>query len=46
MSRRFGISECVIAGMNHAAGDAVVYTDADLQDPSEVIPNLLKEWRV
>lgn len=45
MSRRFGVSECVIAGMHHAKGDAVVYMDADLQDPPEVIPQLLAEWR-
>lgn len=45
MSRRFGVSECVIAGMHHASGDAVVYMDADMQDPPEVIPQLLMEWR-
>ena len=45
MSRRFGVAECVLAGMKCASGDAVVYMDADLQDPPEVIPRLVEEWR-
>jgi len=45
MSNRFGVSECVLAGMSYASGDAVIYMDTDLQDPPEVIPELLKEWR-
>jgi glycosyl transferase family 2 len=45
MSRRFGVSACVRAGMAAASGDAVVYMDADLQDPPEVIPRLLDQWR-
>lgn len=45
MSRNFGVSECVIAGMSHASGDAVIYMDADLQDPPEVIPQLIEAWR-
>lgn len=45
MTRNFGVSECVMAGLSHATGDAVVYMDADLQDPPEVIPNLVKVWR-
>lgn len=44
MSRNFGVSECVLAGMSHASGDAVIYMDADLQDPPEVIPDLIKAW--
>ena len=40
MSRRFGVAEGVIAGMATSRGDAVVYMDADLQDPPEVIPAL------
>lgn len=44
MSRCFGIHPCVLAGLKHAAGDAVVYMDADLQDPPEVIPKLVEEW--
>jgi glycosyltransferase involved in cell wall biosynthesis len=45
MSRRFGVSPCVLAGMEFSSGDAVVYLDADLQDPPEVIPELLEAWR-
>ncbi|MBI2061778.1 MAG: glycosyltransferase family 2 protein [Nitrospirae bacterium] len=45
MARRCGVSECVLAGMTYAAGDAVVYMDADLQDPPEVIPKLIEAWR-
>jgi len=44
MSRNFGVSECVMAGMAHASGDAVIYMDADLQDPPEVIPRLIEAW--
>ena len=45
MSRNFGVSECVMAGMANASGDAVIYMDADLQDPPEVIPQLIDAWR-
>ncbi len=45
MSRNFGVSECVFAGMENATGDAVVYMDADLQDPPEVIPDMVRAWR-
>ncbi len=44
MSNNFGVSECVLAGMRLAKGDVVVYMDADLQDPPEVIPELLDKW--
>jgi dolichol-phosphate mannosyltransferase len=45
MSRRFGVAEGVLAGMAASHGDAVIYMDADLQDPPEVIPALLEKWR-
>jgi dolichol-phosphate mannosyltransferase len=45
MSRRFGVAPCVFAGLHYARGDAVVYMDADLQDPPELIPELLARWR-
>lgn len=45
MARRFGVAECMRAGMTAAAGDAVIYMDADLQDPPEVIPQLVERWR-
>ena len=45
MSRRFGVGPCVLAGFRHARGDAVVYMDADLQDPPELVPALIERWR-
>jgi len=45
MSRRFGVTECVIAGLKYSSGEAIVFLDADLQDPPEVIPQLVEEWR-
>ena len=45
MSRRFGVAPCVLAGMEHTKGDAVVYMDTDLQDPPEVIPRLVEAWQ-
>ncbi len=44
-SRNFGVSICVLAGMRYAKGDAVIYMDADLQDPPELIPSLLEKWQ-
>lgn len=45
MSRKFGVSPCVMAGLQYSSGDAVVYMDADLQDPPEAIPELLEVWQ-
>lgn len=45
MSRRFGKSPCVTAGLKHARGDAVLYMDVDLQDPPDVIPAMLEKYR-
>ena len=44
-SRNFGFQIAVTAGLDHAQGDAVVLTDADLQDPPEVIPDMITKWR-
>ena len=44
MSRRFGVGPCVLAGLNIAKGDAVVYMDSDLQDPPEIIPKLVQKF--
>ena len=44
-SRRFGQPMATIAGLEAAAGDAVVVIDCDLQDPPELIPELLARWR-
>jgi len=45
MSRNFGVSPCVMAGLHFSSGDLVVYMDADLQDPPEVIPQMVAAWR-
>ena len=45
LSRNFGHQLAITAGMDHADGDAVVIMDADLQDPPEIIPDLLRRWR-
>lgn len=44
-SRNFGFQEAVTAGLDHALGAAVILTDADLQDPPEVIPEMIAKWR-
>lgn len=44
-SRNFGFQEAVTAGLDFSSGDAVVLTDADLQDPPEVIPEMIAKWR-
>ena len=43
-SRNFGHQSAVTAGMRQTTGDAVVIMDADMQDPPEVIPDMLKHW--
>jgi polyisoprenyl-phosphate glycosyltransferase len=45
LSRNFGHQAAVTAGLDAARGSAAVTIDADLQDPPEVIPRLLDEWR-
>lgn len=45
LSRNFGHQIAITAGVDHARGDAVVIIDADLQDPPELIPELVREWR-
>ena len=43
MSRNFGVDPCVLAGFRNAKGDAIVYLHSDLQDPPELIPELIKK---
>ena len=43
-SRNFGKEISMLAGLDYATGDAVIFIDADLQDPPELIPELLKYW--
>jgi glycosyltransferase involved in cell wall biosynthesis len=45
LSRNFGHQIAVSAGLEHASGDAVVLIDADLQDPPEVIREMVQRWR-
>ena len=44
-SRNFGHQLAMTAGMDYASGDAVVVIDSDLQDPPEVIPSLIEQWK-
>ncbi len=43
-SRNFGKEVAMIAGLDYATGDAVIFLDADLQDPPELIPKLITYW--
>jgi len=44
-ARNFGHQTAVTAGMDHASGDAVVLIDADLQDPPELILEMIERWK-
>ena len=44
-SRNFGHQTAITAGLDASKGDAVVVIDADLQDPPEVIPQMVARWR-
>lgn len=44
LSRNFGKEIGMIAGLDYAQGDAIVIIDADLQDPPELIPQMIKFW--
>ncbi len=45
LSRNFGKDVALSAGLDHAAGQAVVPLDADLQDPPELIAEMMEKWR-
>ena len=45
LSRNFGHQPALTAGLEHARGDVIVMLDGDLQDPPEVIPEMLERWR-
>ncbi len=45
LSRNFGKELALTAGLDHADADAVVVIDADLQDPPELIPAFIEQWR-
>lgn len=44
LSRNFGKEIAMIAGLDYAKGDAVIIIDADLQDPPELIPEMISYW--
>ncbi len=43
-SRNFGVQMALTAGHDHATGDAIITIDADLQDPPELITDMIKAW--
>lgn len=45
LSRNFGKEAALIAGLEHASGDAIIPMDVDLQDPPELIPIMVEKWR-
>ncbi|MFH0845237.1 MAG: glycosyltransferase family 2 protein, partial [Pseudomonadota bacterium] len=45
LSRNFGQQAAIAAGLAHTEGDVVIVMDGDLQDPPELIPELLSRWR-
>ena len=44
LSRNFGKERAMLAGLDYARGDCVIIIDADLQQPPETIPQMLKVW--
>ena len=44
-ARNFGHQTAITAGMDYASGEAIIVIDADLQDPPEVIPEMIAKWR-
>jgi dolichol-phosphate mannosyltransferase len=44
-SRNFGLQAALTAGLDYARGQAIIVMDTDLQDPPEVVPQLIAKWR-
>lgn len=44
LSRNFGKEIAMLAGLDYATGDCVIFMDADLQDPPELIPEMIAWW--
>ncbi|MBI1289691.1 glycosyltransferase [bacterium] len=45
LSRNFGHQVCLTAGLDHARGEVIMMIDADLQDPPELLPQMIEKWR-
>ncbi|HHT04060.1 MAG TPA: glycosyltransferase family 2 protein [Bacteroidales bacterium] len=45
LSRNYGKEVAMLAGFDHVKGDAIIILDADLQDPPELIPQMLEYWQ-
>ncbi len=45
LSRNFGKEAAISAGIDYAKGDCIIFMDIDLQDPPELIPNMLSEYK-
>ncbi|MFT5679541.1 MAG: glycosyltransferase involved in cell wall biosynthesis [Myxococcota bacterium] len=45
LARNFGHQPAVTAGLDHAEGTAIIVMDGDMQDPPEVLPDLIAKWR-
>lgn len=45
LSRNFGKENALTAGLDHATGDVIIPMDSDLQDPPELIPQMIEKWR-
>ena len=45
LSRNFGHQAALSAGYHYASGDAIISMDADLQDPPQLVPELIKKWQ-
>lgn len=44
-SRRFGQPIAILGGLQYSSGDAVIVMDVDMQDPPELVPEMVKKWR-
>lgn len=44
-SRNFGQEAAIVAGLRHASGEVIIPLDADLQDPPELIPQMIAKWQ-
>ena len=44
-SRNFGHQAALTAGLDHAKGQAIISMDSDLQDPPQLLPEMIKKWK-